>query len=53
MYKCKDNIIKNRLSLIEKSLQVMNLLMNGDKNAISKVKKLYGENFEYTVAGKD
>jgi hypothetical protein len=31
----------------------MNLLMNGDKNAISKVKKLYGENFEYTVAGKD
>jgi len=48
-----DNIIKNRLSLIEKSHEVMNLLMNGDKNAISKVKKLYGENFEYTVAGKD
>ena len=44
-----DNIIKNRLSSIEKVHEVMNLLMNGDKNGMSKVKEMYAEGFEYKV----
>lgn len=44
-----DNIIKSRLSSIEKVHEVMNLLMNGDKNGMSKVKEMYAEGFEYKV----
>ena len=51
--KLVDVMIENKLKGVEKSHEVMNLLLNGDKEAISKVKELYGESFEYTVSGKD
>ena len=51
--KLVDVMIENKLKGVEKSHEVMNLILNGDKEAISKVKELYGESFEYTVSGKD
>ena len=51
--KLVDAMINNKLKGIEKSHKVMNLLLNGDKESISKVKELYGEGFEYKVSGKD
>lgn len=48
-----DKMIENKLSNIEKSHEVMNLIMNGDKNSISKLKESYGEGFKYNVSEKN
>ena len=51
--KLVDAMIETKLKGIEKSHEIMNLLMNGDKDAIKKVRESYGESFEYKVTEKD
>ena len=48
--KLVDAMIQNKLKNIEKSHETMNLLMNGDKESISKLKESYAEGFEYNVS---
>ena len=43
--KLVDAMIQNKLKNIEKSHETMNLLMNGDKESISKLKKAANQNF--------